>query len=219
MAHLAQTLGGDYVQSMCIGSLVRTNEQEVHLLQLVMDNNRGYQTRLARLNSTRRTWESGHLPLDAINSLADFAYPKLGYRQLDTAAYGKVVVDLSARRSAMRGLRFENILANPLPAYNVVIPGTADMWHERSGPEMARIIFTPKFTKFSEGIKELMAGEALGFAVNEDIAVTLSYNEGKDRIADILFHGKSVGSVAKDGTILLSNKIFQRAALRKKFEV
>lgn len=211
---LIDDLGENYVREWCTGAFFQTEPGSVYLLRNVYED--FLDTKQIVLNS-EGTWKSARLPLDTLTSLANFEYPKLGYRQLE-GKHGPIVHSVSNRRSARRGLRLENISAEPIPVYYAINPMMYDPWHEMDTVNKVRMIYSPTFTSFAEGVKMLLDGSTLAFAVSEDIAVTMSYADSPDVIAHILFRDKKVGEVTKDGVLSLHNKILQRASLRRKLE-
>jgi hypothetical protein len=72
------------------------------------------------------------------------------------------------------------------------------------------------FTPFSQGIKHLLDGDWIGFAVSEDLAVALSISQSHDRFADVFYRGRIVGNVDANGQVNLVNKVLQRASVKKK---
>lgn len=215
-ANLLQEFGADYVNQMCVGAWVRVGDK-VHYLRRASEA--GYSTNSLDLTKNTDAMDVDMLPADGIKSLADFQYPKLGYREVEYGDKVRQVVQLHTRRSAMRGLRSDYLLANLLPIYNAVHPDMYSAWDDMNMARRVRAVFTPKFTGFAKGVRSLLAGESLGFAVNEDIAVTAAFASGADRAADVLFRGKVVGKVHEDGRIDLANKIANRASLLRHFEV
>lgn len=217
MGNLDESLGRDYVRQMCVGAIIPIGSDEVHLLRDVEED--GYRTKVLHLAATKPRWKSAKLPFDKLTSLADFSYPKLGYRVLSSPGQGPVVVSLATRRSAMRGLRLEQIGVEYLPVYYTLVPQFYEAWHEIREEQQIEAIFRPKFHGLAEGVKSMLNGDALAFAVSEDIAVMLAHNADTNRIADIFFKNKIVGSVDVDGTVSLYNKILQRDSLRRKLAI
>lgn len=215
MPNLNESLGLDYIRQMCVGAIFQI-DNEVHMLRDVDENT--YHTKSIDLATNRLRWKSTKLPFDKLTSMANFSYPKLGYRMLHSPDQGPIVFTLTNRRSAHRGLRIEQLAVEYLNVYPNVLPEFFEAWHIIGSEQKIQTIFRPEFYSFAEGIKKLLNGEAIAFAVNEDIAVTLAFSDNQGKAADILFKGKVVGSVAEDGTIALSNKIMNRDSLRRKFE-
>lgn len=216
MGNLKESLGTEYIQQMCVGAIFEVDGTAVHMLRGVQEDS--YATKALDLTAEHPRWKSTRLPFDKLTSLASFSYPKLGYRMMESPDQGPIVVSLTNRRSAYRGLRLEQLMVEYMPVYLTLVPQFYEAWHTVGSEVKIKTIFRPSFWSFAEGIKQLMTGDALAFAVSEDIAVSMAHDMDRNKLANIYFKDKIVGSVSTDGTIALANKILQRDTLRRKFE-
>lgn len=158
-------------------------------------------------------WQVMSLPVDVISSFSKFQWPTLGYREFKDPKYGNVVMHISANRSAHRGLRHEHLHFDTLPALKR-LRGAGYAHEDMPHTQLLCGVFSPKYTKFVDGIKLLLDGDIPAFAVNEHLAVALSVDQADDRSYDIYFRQKVVGSVAENGSVTISNKIIQRDSVR-----
>lgn len=213
--NLVESLGRDYVNQMCVGAIFQVEPKSVHVLR---GAGADHLTTKKIVLDSKAPWRDATLPLDALKSFADLAYPKLNYRQVESP-YGLIVTDVSMRRSASRGLRTENLRAQNLPVYSRILRREPEGWHALNVVGQIRMIYSPQWTPFSVGIKMLLEGDTLAFAVSEDIAVVSSCSGDKDKMADILFRGKKAGDIGEDGTVYLFNKILKRASVRNKLRL
>lgn len=200
-------LGNQYVREFLVGACFQIGD-EAHWL-------RGADSTSITVHSVdlkghaSPQFKTQKLPLSILKGFETFRYPLLGYRQAKTEM-GPVVFSLSTTRSAHRGLRFELLKQTFLPVYNYVGAGATDEATIRSDAEALKNIFAPKFTSFTQGIAQLLAGEIAGFAVNHQLAVAVSCTRGTDREYDVYFRERVVGSVNNKGNVSLNNKVLAR---------
>lgn len=157
-------------------------------------------------------WQELVIPTDTLKDFSTFQWPTLGYRQWDTE-HGKVVVHATALRTAHRGLRFENLHFGHLPVVQRLLP-LRGKFDRTSAPRILGQLFAPTFTPFTEGLKELIAGQTSCFAVNPHLAVCVSLDQSADTHYDIYYRQKIVGSVSETGEVTLTNKVVQRDNVR-----
>lgn len=211
---LVESLGADYISGFFQDAFFQI-DNKLHKVSTADD--RLIYTHSFSLSSKNPRWQTDNVPQEMLRSFSDFAYPKLGYRQIISPHIGNIVFNIESIRSSHRGLRETGLRVETLINYNL-INVTADEWSSKTSSQRAKELFAPTFTSFADGIKQLLAGEIFGFAVSEDIAVVVSCGADVGRHYEILFRDKPVGSINQDGTLFLNNKIMQRASLRKKFD-
>lgn len=210
--HLAEALGEDYVSQMCGGALLQMDDT-VHSLRGVYESGVSYITNSIKLTDNTPQWTTSTIPQDRLKSLADLAYPRLGYRQVVHDKFGPVVIHLSNPRSAMRGLRIDRVLAQPPQSLNAILPMAVDIWEIQRSELKVKSIYAPTFTPFAEGLRKVIAGEYVSFASSEDVAVVMTATAGPDIVAEILFRERSVGFASGNGDLHLNNKILQKHGL------
>lgn len=206
-------LGTGYANDFFIGAMfVKGN----NLYQFARARSSSLEVFHIDLNQPPRDWSLTSIPVDAINSFADIAWPRLGYRNLLTHNGNNFFAWVSAARTVHRGLRLEN-LSWQVPTAAEAINLNLGSTRVYNGYTKAYEIFKPTFYGYREGIKNMMEGKWLGFAINEDVAIVLSVSGDASAFADILYRNKVVGYVTKDGIIEVNNKILRRSALRSLF--
>lgn len=207
--NLAEELGSNYVTEFYNGALFVHDNKLCSMRGVVGKNIVVDQVDLV----DPKDWIGAEYPLDTIDNFSKFQWPTLGYREMPSAKYGNLVLHISANRSAHRGLRFEHLHIDMVPVVKR-LRGASYEWEDRPRQELLINIFRPKFTKFTEGLKLLLAGDIPAFAVNEHLAVALSVDQADDRAYDIYFRQKIVGNVSENGSVTISNKIIQRDSVR-----
>jgi hypothetical protein len=156
-------------------------------------------------------WRAERLPMDALTSFSDIKWPKLGYRNLVDVTFGNQVAFISSSRSVQRGLKYDHLGFEPL-AVGETLGGISR--YGRSIDTILRIFF-PVWYTFKEGMKKIHAKEIASFAINEDVAIGLSVDQGPDRFADIYYRGKVVGMVQENDDIMIANKTIKRGNLKQ----
>ncbi len=152
----------------------------------------------------------------SLPDFTSFKYPKLGYREIrsevSNSICAKTVRHISMSRSASRGLRVELLRINPLQVYTLLDRQKDDEAGSYSNAthELLKEIFVPTFTPWSVGVKKLMDGEIPAFAINENLAISLSCTSSADATYEILFKERVVGTVSETGKPILNNKILHR---------
>lgn len=206
---LINSLGGSYMNEWFIGALLM-QDGKLHMIDRVRDDS----IRTFSLTKDGTRWEHDTLGVDVLGGFEDLAWPKLGYRNIKVPNLGYNTVRFAqSQRSVHRGLRRDSIEWTDYPVQGGLI---AQYDNTRDVSE-AKCLFWPEFIPYTVGIKQIMNGEALAFAVNEDLAVGLS-STSASAIADIHFRQKVVGRVEEDGKIVLFNKTLRRSHFNKLME-
>lgn len=208
--NLGQQLGSRYIREMYVGALFRV-EDDIHKVRDVSDTT-VVTDKLALFESGGREWERHHLSADVLQDFTSFQYPTLGYRQGVAGKFGNVVAYISARRTALRGLRIDQLSIFTPPIYNMLYPD--DLYHNIPPNARIRALFAPEFTPFIKGVGQLIAGDTAGFAVSNNVAVAMSCSGNAERLGDVLFRGKIVGHVTTAGEVQIVNKIMHRDSMK-----
>lgn len=215
---LHEQLGVQYINEWFAGALFM-HENKLHRLRGIerMESGTAVRTHSISLTAGSPRWAGDSVPLSALVDFSTFKYPKLGYRQFRQGRIGNIVVQMTSVRAAQRGLRIENMTVTSLPAYRAVeIPVSGEGYAAINDARVAKEIFNPTFTPFSVGLRQLLEGEALAFAVNGDLAVGAAcVNDGSQGF-NVYFRGRVVGTVDERGNLSITNKILQRESLKKK---
>jgi hypothetical protein len=150
-----------------------------------------------------------------LQDFSSFQYPALGYRQGPAGKYGNVVTYLTSKRSALRGLRMDQLLHHSPAIYSILYPD--DLWQLVPKVTRVRAVFNPQYTPFTTGLASLMKGDIAGFAVNNNVACAMSCSGNGDRLGDILFRGKVVGHIDAKAEVTIVNKIMHRDSMKSLF--
>jgi hypothetical protein len=211
---LPSELGPQYIQEHIVGAVFR-RENEIAYVR-GCDSRRLVVSTFDLTNKEAIEWVNKDYPHSALNSFKDMAWPRLGYRNLESdAVFGNVVAYLTTTRSVHRGLREEGIEYYYPEVYSALY-WPARTYHPASNT-LYRLqqIFDPTWIKFSEGMKRIKDMEIPGFALNEDLAVAVSIDQGPNRFCDMLFRNRVVGHVAEDNTLDLANVTLKRSSLKR----
>jgi hypothetical protein len=208
MANLVQSLGAGYIREFFRGSLF-CRDGFIHMINSASDQS--IITNKIPLNADIRQerWSDGEVPADTISSFLDVSWPKLGYRNIQTNA-GNVAVFISSARSTLRGLREDNLLYSDLPISDVLYVNAINSGMGSQNTYRLKQIFMPNWISFKEGMRLIGEGTISSFALNEDIAIGLSVDQGPNRYCDIFFREKAVGFIGNDGRVEIANKVIKR---------
>lgn len=211
---LVEQLGEQYVSEFFRGALIRRGR----ILYLIKQAQAGVLvTNYLNLDDEEADWGRKNLPTSTLENFTSLAWPKLGYRNLRNNLVGNAVCFFGSTRSVLRGLREEHLTKEVLPIFDTM--GTAVMSKAPCSSSAFRLrqLFNPKWIPFKEGINKIKAGEIVAFALNEDMAVSLSVQDGPDRFCDILYKQKVVGQVSESGEILIANQVMMKSNLKKMY--
>lgn len=211
-------LGTEYIREHLIGSLFRKGNE----IAFIRGCDSYYlQVATIDLNSKdNMEWVNKNYPHSALNSFKDLAWPRLGYRNMAVdEIFGNVTPYLTSQRSVHRGLR-EELIESTFPAVYDSMMYNPRGFHPYSNT-LYRIsqIFDPTWIEFKEGMAKIASGEILGFAMNEDLAIAISVDQGPDKYCDLLFRGRVVGSVTENGELILTNAVIKRSSLKRLYKL
>lgn len=207
---LAEALGFGYIHEFFRGALFLKDETLYQIRACYEDGIECHAIdRSAEIG--KAAWKATRLPINALTSFSDIKWPKLGYRNLPSGLYGNQVAFVSSTRSVQRGLRYEHLSFEQLAVGETL---SGDPRYGRQIDIILRIFF-PVWYGFKEGMEKIHAKEIASFAINEDVAVGLSIDQGPDRFADIYYRGKVVGMVQENNDIMIANKAIKRGNLKQ----
>lgn len=207
--NLNQQLGSRYVKEMYVGAYFRV-EDNIHRVRDVVEDSITTD-KLPLFDDTER-WTREYVSADILEDFTSFQHPPLGYRQGVAGKFGNVVAYVTARRSALRGLRMDQLAFTSPPIYQMLYPD--ELYSTMSQAQRCRSLFAPEYTLFSVGISRLLSGDHAGFAVSNNVAVAMSCSGASDRLGDVLFRGKIVGHVFVSGELQIINKIMHRDSMK-----
>lgn len=213
---LADQLGWRYVRDFFSNAwLVRDNM----LYYVVSVDSRGYVCRTYDTSVTPSKRGEAVLPHKEVTSFTDFAYPKLGYRNIEHGEIKPSVITLNMNRSVQRGFRLD-LLNHQAVNYSNVIDRNSGLsgWDFMPAEERAKVAFFPKWKTWTNGLTDLKDNKYFGFAVNEDIAITISCSHNPEHEFDVLFKGALIGGVTEDGTITFSKERKVNVPILRMFE-
>lgn len=209
---LQQDVGSRYIREMYGNALFRIGPKIYRLLSC---NDRTAEVAEIDLTTPGTEWRDGEIPTSLLRDFSTFKYPSLGYREVTSAFSStkdsKFVVFVTARRSANRGLREEGLLWRGLPIIDRGLSALIGNTINQIGRvERVRALFDPVYTKWKDGLPQLLEGKISGFALNENVAVGVSLHTSADVDYDVYFKEKVVGHVSSTGQLTLYNKTIQR---------
>ena len=207
--NLELELGGKYVSEMFHNALFTHDNK---LCRLRFCDDKKVLVQYTDLDNPRDVWEEMYLPTDILHGFSKFQWPTLGYRQIETEN-GFAVIHMTAVRSAHRGLRHEHLHYEYLPV-TMRLRQLLNVWEALPSSLAMAQVFKPKFIKFTEGLKMLLAGQTAAFAVSPHLAVCISVDQSAESAYDIYFRQKLVGTISETGEVSLHNKIVQRDTVR-----
>jgi hypothetical protein len=139
------------------------------------------------------------VPADIFQSWKALSWPVLGYRQ---AAGGQFLARVGRRGSVQRGLHKDSLQVTMHP---VCIASAVNFRMEydyfRRGEALIMMAMQPQYTKFSEGVQQVMKGAIPAFAVSADFAV--APNE-QVPFLEVLFRGRRIGEVSETGDVTIT---------------
>ena len=211
---LPQQLGFRYMRDMYHGAYFQKGDK-LHMAIDFLEGSNTVAVNTLDLNDENPRWINGEVSANEITDFTVFQYPKLGYRQITDKHLGNVVMHFEATRSTRRGLQDQLLVAKALPVYDAAVYAGRFDGENLPNTRRAKALFRPEFTKFSVGIAKILAGDALGFAISEDVALGVSVNRAADAFVDVYYRGRQVGTVDRAGTVTIQNKILQRLAAKQ----
>lgn len=211
-APLVTELGEQYVNEFFRGAMYRRDNKLVKIHSCA-----GNVLRLNTLDndSSSPTWETEYADATTLTGFSDVAWPKLGYRNFKQTKIGNVVVYVTAARSVFRGIRADNLNFEVMPLCETF--GISVFSGVGAGSDKYRYlkVFFPEWIGYKEGMQQIRDNKIPAFALNEDMAISLSTESGNDRYCDIHFRQKVVGSISSNGEILLANRVIKKGHLKQ----
>lgn len=215
MSNLAMELGREYMDQFYKEAMF-VHGDKIHVYKGHMDDSKIITASIGMEEGAR--WSSDSVPSDSIKSMGDFRWPKLGYRQFSNKlSQDKLVYYVTSTRSAMRGLKSQFLVYTPTPPLRCV-PGVDTPKRFADSAQIVRTIFNPRFASYHEGLEALRAGTTIGFALNEDFAVSLPVTDTRNYMFDVLYKGAKVGGVDAEGTAILPIRLRKRHSVFNLFE-
>lgn len=210
---LIEDLGQDYVDNMWHEAMFVAGDR-LHIYVGSGDEEGYIRTKCLKLDGTSSKYSSATVPTSVFESMATFAWPKLGYRNIPHDKYGSLVYYVTSTRSAMRGLR-DTQLVFDAPPIHMIDPFACDARESTRSYAYLPQIFNPTFPPLSEAIGLLTSGERGAVAISEDIAIGINCTTNASKAFDVYFKQRVIGSMASDGSIEIANKIIKRSAMAK----
>lgn len=216
-SNLTTQLGARYMQEFMAGALILDGDRVVMLgrprSEALLSMN------YIDLNHPDVGWHDGTLAASRLKTFNDMAWPKLGYRNFANDKVGNFVGYLTANRTVFRGLRDDQLMMEPMKFYATLGFSVWEFGDYASTPRKLAQIFRPKWFTYTEGMEGIRENKWPAFALNEDVAIALSFDQGAGRFCDIFFRGAVVGQITENGEILIANKVMKRSNLKKLYAV
>lgn len=195
-ANLIERMGADYCTQRMNGTLFNydgTTYQFQHA-----DRNKVYCTAFSGTPEKPET-KDAFLPYEVFDNWKALSWPVLGYRQ---AAGGQVVIQVSRRNSVQRGLNHTQLHTHMHPVCSAARSQFGiDLAYFLQGAPLFLMTMQPSYTKFSEGLEQVMSGAIPAFVVSADFAV--APNEEVDFL-EVLFRGRRIGTISENGAVNIS---------------
>ena len=197
MPNLLQSLGRDYFDSRCEGSMFfGPGGSPSSILRASRDNYnqviiKSYTGKIGRI-----TTEQAELEADFFSGLEVLRTPELGWR---TALDGKYLAFLSRNnRGYTRGVTGANLTTNLHPmSMSLIEDGEiSNSYFENLGVQ-TKLVMEPDYLTLAEGMASMREGNILSFAMSASMALVVE----SDEAASLLLGRRRVGSVSFDGTI------------------
>lgn len=212
--NLITELGPRYIREHLVGALVRLPGNKVGYI-------RGCDERVLNvatidLTKSEYAWNNEDVPHDVLKTFKDIAWPRLGYRNLESESiFGNVVTYITCDRSVHRGLR-EDLLSYGYPeVYNAMYWGGLHSLPAADPLYRTAQIFDPKWISFKDGLRRIKAREIPAFAMNEDMAIAASVDQGPNRWCDLLHRNRVIGSVSESGSMMLHNVTLKKSSMKR----
>lgn len=216
-----RSLGSDYVNDFFRGALFLDKEKN-RVYKLLACERQGMATCSyvdlsdTLLNASWQGRELVNLYENDGGNFSLFSWPKMGYRNVPHSVLGNAIYYLTTERGTARGLRDDNIHhLRPAIAISISDYVHAPCLYDNSAAVRAYVVYNPTWYSYKEGMKKLLAGEWSAFALNEDLAISISYETPDTSNFDIYFRGVLAGSISEEGHIVMKNKILTRSSLQK----
>ena len=145
----------------------------------------------------------------SLTDMGMFTVPELGYRSVG----GLGLIHVTRKRSYYRGVQPSSVRVVP-SSYMVESMEAAGLDYNSSirGLTLMYHLFFPDYTPYDEGLRKIMEGDALCFALSPAFAVGI-YGDG----IGVFFKGRPVGTISPEGTVNMTvpslNKSFDRVVM------
>jgi hypothetical protein len=195
-ANLIERLGADYCSQRMNGTLFNYKNSTYEFGSVEPDG--VYAT---KYSGSPEKVKIAHefVPCDFFENWKALNWPTLGYRQ---AANGQVIIQVGRRNSVQRGLNRGQLWAHFHPvSMSAQAKFGVDLSYFSSGGALFLMTMQPSYTKFSEGLEQVMKGTIPAFAVSADFAV--APNEEVEFL-EVLFRGRRIGTISDSGAVKIT---------------
>lgn len=214
MPNLLTALGGEYVDQFYKKAMFMLGD-DVCMYQRRADDENVIVSRFNK-DIADPEWINVVIPAEQIQDMSTFAWPRLGYRDYQQQKFNATFY-VSSQRSAMRGLKPDFLHFKPTPVLDL-LPNVNSPLDYLSSAKIAQTVFNPKFLSFTEGMAKLRADGSPGFALSNDVAISISVSEAADEQYDILFREQVVGHVLEGDVVKVPARMFKRSTIEKLFD-
>ena len=192
-ANLIERLGADYCSQRMNGTLFN---YKGHTYEFGAVEREG--VNCTKYSGTPEKVEVGVelVPYSFFDNWSSLSWPTLGYRQ---AANGQVLVQVHRRNSVQRGLNRGQLYVHYHPVcMSAQAKFGVELHYFNSGGALFLMTMQPRFTKFSEGLEQVMKGNIPAFAVSADFAVA---PHEEVEFLEVLFRGRRIGTISESGAV------------------
>lgn len=213
MPTLVEQLGLEYVDQFYKNSHFRVGDK---LYKYVSHHSRAtLHVQTLDLTRPNAVWTPEIVANDIIVDMDTFAWPKLGYRNMRAENGMSLPYFVSTQRSAMRGFRDDFIFFSP-PSTVLMLPSYENPRNYLGNHQYMREIYTPSFIAFDEGMAKLKDGAIPGFAINEDLCITMCIDDA-EREFDVYHRERLIGSVDSNNVVRIPHAIAKKTSSVKLF--
>lgn len=215
---LAKELGRDYMDQFYNGSYF-TRDGKIYKYVSHSDSGTDIIAQTVVQGPTGALkWEGALIPSASITNMDDFAWPKLGYRDMTSKNTNvSCAYFVSTTRSAMRGLKY-NVITYNCPTVARYLDGLSDPKMFLKDTDQVQAIFFPQFLRFDQALDKIKSGDACAVALNEDLAIALSVDQGPNKLFDVLYKDNIVGYINDQDEVVVPRKLAKRASTLRAFQ-
>lgn len=194
--NLIERMGADYCTQRMNGTLFNYKDKTYEFVEAHGEN-----VACVMYSGTpeKPVSKSVNLPFSVFDNWKAIRWPVLGYRQ---AAAGQVLMQVGRRGSVQRGLHSGSLTTSFHPmTYAAANTFGLDLHYFQQGAALYLMTMQPSFTKFAEGMEQVLKGDIPGFAVSADFAVAPSEDV---EFLEILFRNRRIGTVSETGAVKIT---------------
>ncbi len=162
-------------------------------------------------------WQQYELPTSEITDMSAFAWPQLGYRNIQLKPKFSGVFHMSSIRSAMRGLKSTSIMYEGAPITNLLCNGNMPTAYVKID-HILREVYAPKFPKYREALQQLDQNKHPCLAIHRDFAIGIPVSRAGNDPYDVYYKNAACGVINSNGQAVLTQRLRKRHSVYRLFE-